>query len=124
MIALFLPETNYNHSFLIDVKDGQREKVIISLIGVLTVESYPAKVGQKAPDLEVYVDGKHAGKTSLNIKNLVAGTHILQVKVENITKERQIEIRPSSPLLVKYKIIREPASPPRKDDSGVGDVTF
>lgn len=124
MIALFLPETNYNHSFLIDVKDGQRENVVISLRGVLTVESYPAKAGQKAPDLEVYVDGKRVGKTSLNIKNLVAGTHILQVKVEDITKERQIEIRPSSPLLVKYKIIREPASPPREDDSGVGDVTF
>lgn len=124
MIALFLPETNYNYSFLVDVKDGQREKITLTLRGILKVESYPAKSGQKAPDLDVYVDGKYIGKTFLNMQNLVAGTHILRVSVDNISKERQIEIRPLSPLLVKYKIIMEPAEPPKKDDSGIGDVTF
>lgn len=124
MIALFLPETNYNYSVLVDVKDGQHEKLTIALKGILKVESYAAKAGQKAPDLDVYVDGKYVGKTFLALKDIVAGTHTLKVNVDNITKERQIEIRPSSPLLVKYKVIREPAAPHKEDDSGVGDVTF
>lgn len=124
MIALFLPATNYNYSVFVDVKDGRHEKLTIALKGILKVESYAAKAGQKAPDIDVYVDGKHVGKSFLTLKDLVAGTHTLKVKVDDISKERQIEIRPSSPLLVKYKIIREPAAPHKEDDSGVGDVTF
>lgn len=124
MIALYLPSTNYNYSFLVDVKDGQHAQVTIKLKGKLKVEAYSAKPGQKAPVLDVYLDGDYAGRTALSLEDLVAGTHVLKVIVDNVTKERQVEIRPASPLLVRYKIIKQPAGPLKEDESGVGDVTF
>ncbi len=123
IVSLYIPRTNYNHSFMVNIRDGQRERKRISLRGSLEVESYAEKIWKAAPTLDVYLNDGHVGKTGLYLRDLVAGTHTLEVRVENVTKKRQIEIRPDSPLLVKYKIIREAAAPP-KDDKGVGNVVF
>lgn len=123
MISLFLPETNYNYSFFVDIKDGQQKQATIALRGSLEVESYAEKASGAKPLLDVYVDDQYVGKTGLALNNLVAGTHTLEVRVENVRKKRQIEIRPDSPLLVKYKIIRE-ATPPPKKNLGVDSVVF
>lgn len=124
MVSLYLSKTNYSHTFIVDVKAGIKEQMRILLRGDLEVESYSDKPGQTAPKLDVYLDGQHMGKTELNLKNLVAGTHTLKVHTEGVTKERHIEIRPTSPLLVRYKIIRVQSPPPIKKDEGVIDVTF
>jgi hypothetical protein len=58
------------------------------------------------------------------LKKLIAGTHSLKVIVENVEKIRQIEIRPESPLLVRYKIIREDPKPPPKDNNDADLVSF
>jgi hypothetical protein len=47
----------------------------------------------------------------------------LEVRVENVRKTRQIEIRPDSPLLVKYKIVRQSTPAPKKGLS-VDSVVF
>jgi hypothetical protein len=115
MISLYLPETNYNHSFVVNIKEGQIQREVINLRGSLEVESYSVKRSQTAPQLDVYVDDQYVGKTGLALSDLVAGTHTLEIRVEKVTKKRQIEIRPTSPLLVKYKIVRDSTPPPKKD---------
>lgn len=114
IISLFIRATNYNHNFIVDIKEGYQDRKEISLRGSLEVESYAEKLWQKATKLAVYVDNKFLGETGLVVKDLVAGTHVLKVSADNVTKERHIEIRPASPLLVRYKIIRE-AAPKTKD---------
>ena len=121
IISLFIPATNYNHNFIVDIKEGYDDRIKISLRGSLEVESYTEKWLEKAPKLTVYVDNKFLGETGLVVKDLLAGTHVLKVSAENVTKERHIEIRPASPLLVRYRIIRE-AAPKTKDP--VGPVVF
>jgi hypothetical protein len=123
IVSLYIPSTNYNHSFMVTIRDGRLERKIIKLRGSLEVESYSEKVWKSAPTLDVYLNDGYRGKTGLRLRDLIAGTHTLEVRVENVTKKRQIEIRPDSPLLVKYKIIREAAAQP-KDDKRVGDVVF
>lgn len=115
MISLYLPETNYNYSFVVNIKEGQIKREVINLRGSLAVESYSVKRSQTAPQLDVYVDDQYVGKTGLALSDLVAGTHTLEIRVEKVTKKRQIEIRPTSPLLVKYKIVRDSTPPPKKD---------
>ncbi len=124
-IDLFLPETNYRHSFTADIRYGYPERKQISLLGNLKVESFWEKKGRRTvgPRLNVYLDGKYKGKTKLTLENLVAGTHVLKVKYANVTKKRRIEIRPLSPLLVKYTVIRKPASRDEVKDS-VDSVLF
>lgn len=121
-ISLFLPETNYNHSFIVDIREGQQQQKVVPLRGNLEVTSFAAKAWQDVPLLDVYVDDRYVGKTGLRLANLVAGTHRLRVHAEGITKERHIEIRPSSPLEVKYKIVREAV--PAKDSKPPIDVPF
>jgi hypothetical protein len=124
-IALFLKRTNYRHTFTTEIKYGHTERKEISLRGDLTVESFWKKKGGRipGPGLKVYVDGKYKGATRLFLKNLIAGAHHLEVKYAKVTKRRRIEIRPYSPLLVKYTIIRKPATKDETRDSA-GDVLF
>jgi len=125
MISLFLRETNYMYSFMVDIKDGQHKREKISLRGALAVEAFSDKPSQQLPRLKVYVDDQGVGGAGLKIKDLVAGTHTLKVIAENIAKKRQIEIRPTSPLLVRYKIIREASPlPSGKDDNNISNVGF
>jgi uncharacterized caspase-like protein len=116
MISLFLPQTNYMHSVMVEIRDGQHKKEKISLRGSLEIESFSDKPSQPAPKLEVYLNDEYMGKSALNLRNLAAGTHTLKVLAENVAKTRQIEIRPASPLLVRYKITREAVPAPSKDN--------
>ena len=122
LIALYLAKTNYNHTVMVDVKAGGTQRLEILLRGRLAVESHAASRGDSAPDLDVFLDDESVGRTSLNLKNLAAGTHTLRVIAEGVSKSRLIEIRPDSPLTVRYKIIRTGGK--KKDDNGAGDVTF
>jgi len=123
LVSVYLAKTNYNRTFTVDVAADRHETVTVSVRGQLSVESRPGAGGQRAPSLEVYLDGEHVGSTGLKLKNIMAGTHTLSVRIDNISRTRQIEIRPDSPLLVRYKITRQTA-PAKDDDSGAGDVTF
>jgi hypothetical protein len=124
MISLYLPETNYMHSVMVDIREGQRTREKITLRGSLEVTSFSDKPSQAVPELEVYVDDEYVGKSGLYLKELVAGTHTLKVLAEDVEKTRQIEIRPASPLLVRYKIKREAASAGTRDGSDEDTVPF
>jgi hypothetical protein len=124
LISLYLAGTNYNHTITVDVRAGENRRLEVALRGRLAVESYSAGWGS-APAMDVYLDEQHVGRAGLRLKNIAAGTHTLRVVAEGVSKSREIEIRPDSPLLVRYKIIRPPKQERRRrDDSGAGDVTF
>ena len=111
MISLFLRETNYLYSLMVDIKDGRHKQETISLRGTLAVESFADNPSMKLPKLKAYLDNQEVEASGKQMRNLVAGTHSLKVLVENVERTRQIEIRPESPLLVRYKIIREAPKP-------------
>jgi hypothetical protein len=122
LVSVYLPGTNYNTTMTVDVKAGESQKLSMPLRGRLTVESYTGRFGVRAPDLDVYLDDRSVGRTSLRLKNLLAGTHILTVVTQGVRKTRQVEIRPDSPLTVRYKIVMQSA--PRRQEDGTDSVTF
>lgn len=128
IVSLFLPETNYKHGVTVNIRAGYLQRKAISLLGTLSVNSFWDKKGKLTigPKLDVYLDGKYRGKTNkLRLDSIVAGTHVLKVELENVVKKRQIEIRPLSPLLVKYTVIRKAVSKPKDEvKESVGDVMF
>ncbi len=117
MVSLFLRETNYMYSLMVDIKDGQHQQETISLRGALAVESFSDNPSMKLPKLKAYLDNQEVEVSGKQMKNIIAGTHSLKVLVENVEKTRQIEIRPRSPLLVRYKIIREAPKPPPNNNA-------
>ncbi len=80
---------------------------------------------QKTPGplLDLYLDGQPYGKSGMRSDSLVAGSHTLEVRYQNTSKTRRVEIRPDSPLTVNYSVIRQ-ASPAQRRETGAGNVTF
>ena len=74
------------------------------------------------PALEIYINGNLIDKSSNLKTNLVAGTHQLEVRFQNVTKSKQVEIRPDSPLKVNYTLQNASLKP--SDDRGVRNVPF
>ncbi|MBF0540121.1 MAG: caspase family protein [Nitrospirae bacterium] len=123
LIMLYIPQTKYSTTQLVNIAEDQTASLQIPLVGALSVEAYFAK-DDKPFKLEVSLDKQKSGETPLNIKDLVAGTHTIMVSIEGVKKETTIEIRPLSPLAVRYKIIRKPAQKLDQEKSGISDVTF
>jgi len=124
MISLFLPETNYMYSFMVDIREGQRKREKIALRGSLGIESFSDNASIKLPKLKVFIDDQEVGSSGKQLKNIIAGTHSLKVLVENVQKIRQIEIRPDSPLLVRYKITRKAPQAPPDNSHNADNVSF
>ena len=127
LIELYMPLTGYRHSFTVDISPSRPVTETIVMRGVLEVAAYWLRNGQKVagPTVDVYLNNTPYGKSGSRVDNLLAGTHNLEVRFENVSKSRRIEIRPDSPLRVNYSIIRAPAKPaPRPNDRGAGNVTF
>jgi hypothetical protein len=94
------------------------------LRGTLSVEAFSDKPSKQLPKLKVYVDDQEVEVFGKQMNNLIAGTHSLKVLVENVERTRQIEIRPRSPLLVRYKIIREAPKKPQDNSNNADNVSF
>ena len=125
LIEVYLRGTSYRYSFTADIVSSQTIRKNVAMRGMLEVESFWLKDGNKTPGppLDVYIDGEAVGQSHLRLSNLLAGAHLLEVRYQGLMKQRRVEIRPDSPLSVKYSIIREPA-PEKKNDNGVGNVVF
>jgi hypothetical protein len=123
-VELYVPQTAYRTSFTARIRSAQAVTERVPMHGTLEVESFWLQDGRRTPGppLEVLLDGKPVGKSNLRLTDLLAGTHLLEVRYEGAAKQRPVEIRPDSPLRVNYSVIREAA--PRKDDKGVGNVVF
>ncbi len=124
LVALYLSKTNYNRTISVDVRAGETTSAQVLLLGTLQVEAIDAESNTAAPELRVYLDGRSMGRTPLSLGNLLAGTHTLVVEVGKAKKQRQIEVRPDSPLLVRYKIIRQAVPVKPRHDGGAGDVVY
>jgi hypothetical protein len=125
-ISLYIKETNYKHTINVNVKNNTHQKLNVLLRGSIGVEAYSGIAGKDVPVLNVYLDGRLVGNTGskLEISDIVSGTHMLMVKTGKVVKERQVEIRQGSPLLVRYKIIKESARQTDTHEDGVSSVTF
>jgi|GEM_PF-907657 len=126
LISFYIKETNYKHTINVNVKDGSHQKINMYLRGSIGVEAYSSVPGKEIPVLAVYLDDKYIGNTKSRIAldQIVSGTHRLKVKTGDVVKERQVEIRQDSPLLVRYKITKEPSRQAVVPDDGVSSVTF
>lgn len=124
LIEIYLPETGYRFSFTREVKEADVLEEKISLRGDLEVASLiEEKRGKVAgPPLEIFINGNLIEKSSNFKTNLVAGTHQLEVRFQNVTKAKQVEIRPDSPLRVNYTLQNASLKP--VDDRGVRNVPF
>jgi hypothetical protein len=119
-VELYLPNTAYRHSFTVDIQPAQTSRQRLTMRGALRVDSFWLKDGQKSagPVLDVYLNGSRISQAQ-RLDNLVAGTHDLRVRFQNVEKTRRIEIRPDSPLQVNYSVIRQVVpAPPRGPDPG------
>ena len=74
------------------------------------------------PDLDIFLNGNYIEKSKLFNTSLIAGTHLLEVRFQNVTKTKNVEIRPDSPLRVNYTVTRDTST--TKDDRGVRNVVF
>jgi Caspase domain/PEGA domain len=115
-IALLLPQTNFREVFTENIKTGELSYRSVTLRGELFVESFWEEKVDNAirlipgPELTVYLDGQPAGKTNLHLSGLESGTHALEIEYEKISRKRKIEIRPGSPLRVRFVLNREKMS--------------
>jgi uncharacterized caspase-like protein len=127
LVELYMPQTGFRHSFTADIVPGRSLVQTLPMRGNLEVAAYWLRNGQKVagPTVEVFLNGQPYGRSGSNIANLLAGTHTLEVRFENVTKSRRIEIRPDSPLRVNYSIVRQeaPRAPPPAG-RGAGNVVF
>lgn len=125
LIEVYIPSTGYRYSFTTNISHALPVAARVPVRGSLDVESYWMQNGEKTrgPDLQVFIDGGFQGNSELHMDNLIAGSHLLEVRYKDVTKTRRIEIRPDSPLRVKYLLVRE-AARPAHDDKGVGTVIF
>jgi hypothetical protein len=124
LIELFLPDTGYRFSFTKDIKEGDFIEEQITLRGDLEVASLIEEKRGKAvgPPIEIFLNGSLVDKSNKYKTNLIAGTHLLEVRFQNITKAKQVEIRPGSPLKVNYTLKNVSLAP--NDDRGVRNVPF
>lgn len=124
LVELFMPGTGYRHSFTVDISPTRPLAETIVIRGVLQVASFWLQNGAKSagPSLEVYLDGAAFGQSGSRVDNIIAGSHTLEVRFENVRKSRRIEIRPDSPLTVNYSVIREKAPVRPRDRKNVGNV--
>jgi hypothetical protein len=110
-----MPSTGYRHSFTVDISATRPVTETIIVRGVLQVASFWLEKGAKSPgpSLEIYLNGQALGRSGSRVDNIVAGSHTLEVRFQNVRKSRRIEVRPDSPLTVNYSVIREkaPAAP-------------
>ena len=123
LIELYLPSTGYRYSFTSDISASTPVNKTFSLNGDLEVASFWLKDSVKTlgPKLDIFIDGNHIGNSQLLKENLLAGSHLIEVRYENVAKSRHVEIRPDSPLHINYSVIREAAP---KNDNGIGNVVF
>jgi hypothetical protein len=124
LIELYMPSTGYRHSFTVDITPLRTVTETIVVRGVLQVASFWLQKGVKSPgpSLEVYLNGQPLGRSGSRVDNIVAGSHTLEVRFENVRKSRRVEIRPDSPLTVNYSVIREKAPAAPQDRRNIRNV--
>ena len=120
LVEVYTAATGYRHTFTVDISEGTPATEELLLLGRLRVTSFWLTGGKKTdgPVLDVYLDGKPIGKSDQRFDSLTAGTHTLEVRYADYSQKRRIEIRPDSPLVLNYSVVRDGTPAPRKRDPG------
>jgi len=125
LIVLQLPGSAYRHVMTVDIKTGTQTHQIIDLRGDLSVHAVLKEAPDRpGPQIDVYLDGQYLGKSNLDKRDITAGTHELMVKYKEVIKTKSIEVRPLSPLLVRYIIVQEKAPQKPTLQDSARDVVF
>jgi Caspase domain len=116
LVELYTAATGYRYTFTVDISEAIPAVEELILLGRLRVTSFWLVDGKKTagPVLDLYLDGQSLGKSDQRFDSLVAGTHTLEARYANYSRKRRIEIRPDTPLVVNYSVVREGAAAPRK----------
>lgn len=105
VVTLQLPGSTYRHVLLVNIRPNTTTTEFVDFGGTLSVKTVLKDDPQKpGPKVSVYLDGKYQGESDLTMTNIVAGTHTLRISHDGVEKEKEVSIRPDSPLLVKYLV--------------------
>jgi len=115
LFEFFIPETGYRYSFVRDLVGYQVLNEQINHLGKLNIniKNSSSKDEQLKEGLEIYINGKSYGTHKNFTTNLLAGTHIVEVKYLDAISKKSVEIRPDSPLSIVYNL------EPKKESGGV-----
>ena len=106
LFEYFIPETGYRYSFVRDLVGHQVATENINYLGQLIIKT---KFNSENPTLlkeglEISINGKSYGThRDFNIE-LIAGTHVIEVKYLDAVSKKNVEIRPDSPLKISYNL--------------------
>ena len=79
----------------------------------INIKNISSKSEELKEGLEVYINGKSYGTHKNFSTNLLAGTHIVEVKYLDAISKKSVEIRPDSPLSIVYNL------EPKKETGGL-----
>ena len=106
LFEYYIPETGYRFSFVRDLVGYQVATEKINYLGQLIINT---KFNSENPNLlkaglEISINGKPYGThRDFNIE-LIAGTHVIEVKYLDAVSKKNVEIRPDSPLRISYNL--------------------
>ena len=108
LVVLQQPGSTYRHVLSVDIEPNRSTTKMVDLRGTLRIQTrWKDDPGKRAPEIDIYLDEKRVGRSSnFKLSNIAAGTHTLRVALEGVQKSKEISIRPDSPLLVKYTVVR------------------
>ena len=113
IVTVQLPSSTYRHVLQVDIVADRMTEEIVDFMGTLTVAAFlKDRPDRPGPRISVYLNNQSLGKTSSVSRQLLAGTHRLRVEYKGVTRDKEVSIRPDSPLTVRYiiKRIRPPAA--------------
>ena len=106
LFEYYIPETGYRYSFVRDLVGYQVVSEKINHIGKLSINTKFISINpeQIKDGLEIFINGKSYGTHKDFETELVAGTHLVEVKYLDGISKKSIEIRPDSPLRISYNL--------------------
>jgi hypothetical protein len=106
LFEYYIPETGYRYSFVRDLVGYQVVTEKINHIGKLFINTkfISTNPEQIKDGLEIFINGKSYGTHKDFDTDLLAGTHLVEVKYLDGVSKKTIEIRPDSPLKISYTL--------------------
>lgn len=106
LFEYYIPETGYRYSFVRDLVGYQVVNEKINHIGKLSINTkfISTNPEQVKDGLEIFINGKSYGTHKDFDMELVAGTHLVEVKYLDGISKKSVEIRPDSPLRISYTL--------------------
>ena len=106
LFEYYIPETGYRYSFVRDLVGYQVVNEKINHVGKLSINTkfISTNPEQIKDGLEIFINGKSYGAHKDFDMELLAGTHLVEVKYLDGISKKSVEIRPDSPLRISYTL--------------------